>query len=84
MGAQIPMFAEKPFVSCGCKKFKVDALGDHLNTLFVPITRVPRRLTTGRLVNLLTFFTQHIQQKLNRWLEAGDSIVGTWSSWDIW
>jgi hypothetical protein len=30
------------------------------------------------LVNLLTFFAQHIQQKLNR-LEAGDNIVGTWS-----
>ena len=66
MGAQIPILAEKPLVSCGCKKFKVDTLGDHLNTLFVPITRVPRRLTTGRLVNLLTFFAQHIQQKLNR------------------
>jgi hypothetical protein len=24
------------------------------------------------------------KQKLNRWLEAGDIIVGTWSSWDIW
>jgi hypothetical protein len=24
------------------------------------------------LVNLLTFFAQHIQQKLNRWLETGD------------
>jgi hypothetical protein len=32
MGAQIPMLAEKPLVSCGCKKFKVDALGDHLRT----------------------------------------------------
>jgi hypothetical protein len=32
MGAQIPMLAEKPLVSGGCKKFKVDALGDHLST----------------------------------------------------
>jgi hypothetical protein len=32
MGAQIPMFVEKPLVSCGCKKFKVDTLGDHLST----------------------------------------------------
>jgi hypothetical protein len=32
MGAQIPMLAEKPLVNCGCKKFKVVALGDHLNT----------------------------------------------------
>jgi hypothetical protein len=26
------MLAEKPLVSCGCKKFKVDSLGDHLST----------------------------------------------------
>ena len=32
MGAQIAMLTEKPFVSCRCKKFKVDALGDHLST----------------------------------------------------
>jgi hypothetical protein len=36
-------------------------------------------MTTGRLVNLVTFFAQHIQQKLNRWLEAGDNIAATWS-----
>jgi hypothetical protein len=32
MGAQIPMIAEKPLAACGCRKFKLDALGDHLCT----------------------------------------------------
>ena len=32
MGAQIPVIAEKTLVVCGCRKFKVDALGDHLCT----------------------------------------------------
>jgi hypothetical protein len=32
MGAQIPVIAEKPLATCGCKKFQLDPLGDHLNT----------------------------------------------------
>jgi hypothetical protein len=32
MGAQIPVIAEKPSAVCGCRKFKIDALGDHLCT----------------------------------------------------
>ena len=32
MGAQIPLIAEKPLAVCGCRKFKIDALGDHLCT----------------------------------------------------
>ena len=32
MGAQIPLIAEKPLAVCGCRKFEVDALGDHLCT----------------------------------------------------
>jgi len=32
MGAQIPVIAEKPLAVCGCRRFKVDALGDHLCT----------------------------------------------------
>jgi hypothetical protein len=32
---------------------------------------VPRRLTTGRLVRLLTFSAQHTKLKRNRWLELG-------------
>ena len=32
MGAQIPVIAEKPLAACGCRKFQIDPLGDHLNT----------------------------------------------------
>ena len=32
VGAQIPLLAEKPLSRCGCKKFQIDALGDHLCT----------------------------------------------------
>ena len=32
MGAQIPVIAEKPLAVCGCRKFGVDTLDDHLCT----------------------------------------------------
>jgi hypothetical protein len=32
MGAQIPVIVEKPLAACGCRKFQLDALGDHLCT----------------------------------------------------
>jgi hypothetical protein len=32
MGAHIPAIAEKPLATCGCRKFQLDPLGDHLNT----------------------------------------------------
>ena len=32
MGAQIPVIAEKPLAACGCRKFQIDPLGDHLCT----------------------------------------------------
>jgi hypothetical protein len=32
MGAQIQVIVEKPLPVCGCRKFQVDALGDHLCT----------------------------------------------------
>jgi hypothetical protein len=35
MGAQIPVIAEKLLTVCGCRKFKVDTLGDHLCTCTV-------------------------------------------------
>jgi hypothetical protein len=31
-GAQIPVIAEKPLAACGCRKFQLDAMGDHLCT----------------------------------------------------
>jgi hypothetical protein len=53
-------------------------LGDHVSTC-VPPTRVSRSLMIGRLINLLTCFTQPTRLKLNRWLGAGVSDVETWS-----
>jgi hypothetical protein len=32
MGAQIPVIAEKPLAVCGCRKFGIETLGDHLCT----------------------------------------------------
>ncbi len=32
MGDQIPVIAEKPLTGCGCSKFQIDYLGDHLCT----------------------------------------------------
>jgi hypothetical protein len=32
MGAQIPVIVENPLAVCGCRKFQVDELGDHLCT----------------------------------------------------
>ncbi len=32
MGAQIPVIAEKPLPACGCRKFQLDGMGDHLCT----------------------------------------------------
>jgi hypothetical protein len=32
MGAQIPVIAETPLAACGCRKFQIDPLGDHLST----------------------------------------------------
>ncbi len=35
MGAQIPVIAEKPLAACGCRKFQLDAMGEHLCTCTV-------------------------------------------------
>ena len=32
VGANIPALAELPLSACGCKKFAIDALGDHVST----------------------------------------------------
>ena len=32
VGATIPALAELPLSACGCKKFAIDALGDHVST----------------------------------------------------
>jgi hypothetical protein len=32
IGSQIPVVAEKPLVVCGCRKFQLDTMEDHLCT----------------------------------------------------
>jgi hypothetical protein len=58
MGSQIPILSEKPLVSCGCKKFKVDTLGDHLSTCTAHLgVKKVHDWTVGQLVDL--FHTTH-------------------------
>ena len=49
VGATVPALAELPLSACGCKKTTLAP---------VPLTREPKRLTTGRLIKLLTSFAQ--------------------------
>jgi hypothetical protein len=35
MDNQIPVIVEKPIVVCGCRKFQLDVMGDHLCTCTV-------------------------------------------------
>jgi hypothetical protein len=78
-GIQIPVIVEKPFATCGCKKFQLDPLGDHLNTCATHsgVKKLTKRHTTGWLIKLLTFFARHIRLKHNRWLKAEVNIVMT-------
>ncbi len=77
MGAQIPLIVEKPLAVSGCRKFKIDTLGDHLCTCTAHSgVKKVHDWSVGQLVDL---FAQHIQQKLNRWLEARDNLVGMWN-----
>jgi hypothetical protein len=78
MGAQIPVIAEKPLAACGCRKFKLDALGDHLCTCTAHSGA--KKAHDWRLINLLTFFAQRIRLKHSRWLKPEVSIVVT-SNW---
>ena len=32
MGTQIPVISEKPLAACGCRRFQIDPLGDHIIT----------------------------------------------------
>jgi hypothetical protein len=36
MGSQIPVISEHPVAACGCRKFELDAMGDHLCTCTAP------------------------------------------------
>jgi hypothetical protein len=80
MGAQIPMLAEKPPVNCGCKKFQVDALGDHLNTCTAHSgAKKAHDWSVGQLADLFrTTHTEKTQQAVrSRGQHCGDvELVG--------
>jgi hypothetical protein len=67
------LLAAMPLSACGCNKFQIDALGDHLCTC------TALSGATGRLIKSLTSFAQDTKCKRNRWLGAGVSDVGTYS-----
>jgi hypothetical protein len=65
-----------PLSACGCKKFQIDALGDHLCTCTAH-SGAKKAHDDGRLSNSMTSFTQHTKRKRNRWLGARVGDLGT-------
>jgi hypothetical protein len=80
MGAQIPLIAEKPLAVCGCRKFKIDALGDHLCTCTAHSgAKKAHDWSVGQLADLFrTTHTAKTQQVVrNRGHHCGDvELVG--------
>jgi hypothetical protein len=71
MGAQIPVIVEKPLAACGCRKFYLDATGDHLCTC---ATHSGAKKAHDWVVDQLTDLFR------NTLLKAGVDIVGI-SNW---
>ena len=70
------MIAEKPLAACGCRRFKVDALGDHLCTCTAHSgAKKGHDWAVDQLADL--FRTTHKVKTQQRWLKAGVSIVET-------
>ena len=79
MDTQIPEIPEKPLVTCDCRKFQLDPLGDHLNTCTDHSgAKKAHDWMVDQLADL--FFARHIRLKHSRWLKTEVSIVET-SSW---
>jgi len=80
MGAQIPLVPKKPSAVCGCHKFKVDSLGDHLCTCTVHSgAKKVHEWAVGQLADLFrTTHTAKTQQVLrSRGQHCGDvELVG--------
>jgi hypothetical protein len=75
MGAQIPVIAEKPLVTCGYRKFQLDPLGDHLNTC---TTHSGAKKAHDWMVDQVAdFFARRIRLKHSRWLKTEVNIVET-------
>ncbi len=80
MGAQIPLVPEKPLAVCGCRKFKIDTLGDHLCTCTVHSgVKKTHDWVVGQLADLFrTTHTAKIQKVVrSRGQHCGDvELVG--------
>jgi hypothetical protein len=81
MGAQIPAIVETPLVTCGCRKFQLDPLGDHLNTCTAHSGA--KKAHDWMVDQVADFFARHIRLKHSRWLKAEVSSVETSNWWDI-
>jgi hypothetical protein len=75
MGAQIPVIAENPLTTCGCRKFQLDPLGDHLNTC---TSHSDAKKTHDWMVDQITdlFRTTH-RVKTQQVIKSLDGIPGT-------
>jgi hypothetical protein len=80
MDAQIPLIVEKPLAVCGCLKFKIDTLGDHLCTCTAHSgAKKAHDWVVGQLVDLFrTTHTAKTQQVVrSRGQHCGDvELVG--------
>jgi hypothetical protein len=73
MGAQIPVIAEKPLAVCGCRKFGIDTLGDHLCTC---TGHSGAKKAHDWVVDQFTDLFRTTNIKHNRWLKAGSALWG--------
>jgi hypothetical protein len=80
MGDQIPVVEEKPLPTCGCRKFQLDPLGDHLNTC---TAHSGVKKAHDWMVDQFTdLFHTTYKVKTQQVIKSQDIIVGTSSSWD--
>jgi hypothetical protein len=78
MGAQIPVIVEKPLAVCGCRKFRVDALGDHLCTCTAHSgAKKAHDWVVDQLTQLADLFRTTHKVKAQQVVKRGGQIVGT-------
>ncbi len=63
MGVQIPVITENPVVVCGCRKFQLDTMGDHLcDCTVLSGVKKDHKWVVDQLVDL---YVQHIKSRRN-------------------
>ncbi len=83
MGAQIPVIAEKPLAACGCRKFQLDAMGDHLCTCTAhSVAKKAHDWAVEQLADLFRttnkFKTQHVTKCRGRHCGDIKPFCGLW------